>query len=376
MSSPAWDRWQLLASPMFAALSPVIGRLPEDHFPTLAQLNRLCEEREVVSGNGVPLEFVPQAGKTGEPYEKRVYAYGKVLTRKDNWHDLFNALVWISFPKTKAAINRHHYEQMATREGGELRGAVRDALTLFDESGVIVASGDRSLSDLLAGHEWKELFWQRRADVAAQMRFYVFGHAIYEKALAPYKGLTAKCVILDVSRKHFEQELPVRLDGLDAQLARLFENTDTLSSAEAYAPLPVLGVPGWTPDNEHERYYEDAQQFRPAKKQEREETEEDAPVRIAAVPGLIDKDSRYTGKAGDAAREVDNVDIHEQADEEVEEEEEQEEGQEEKTKDKGKGKGRGKGKVKEKNKGKDKGRGKDKDKEKNKQKSKGKGKGK
>ncbi len=36
-----WDRWELLGSPMFATLAPVIERLPEDHFPTLAELNRL-----------------------------------------------------------------------------------------------------------------------------------------------------------------------------------------------------------------------------------------------------------------------------------------------------------------------------------------------
>ena len=274
-AGPAWDRWQLLSSPMFAALAPVIERLPEGHFPTLAELNRLCEEREVVSGNGVPVEFVPQEGKTGEPYEKRVYAYGKVLTRKANWHDLFNALVWITFPKTKAAINRHHYREMASREGGELRGAVRDALTLFDESGVIVSSGDRSLSELLTGFEWKELFWERREDVVAKMHFYLFGHSIYEKALNPYKGLTAKAVIFDMSRKNLDQEVPARLDGLDAQLARMFGDADALASTENFAPLPVLGIPGWTPDNEDKRYYEDTQYFRPSRKQAEEEEEQD-----------------------------------------------------------------------------------------------------
>ena len=145
-SIAVWDRWQLLASPMFATLSPLIERLPEDHFPTLAELNRLCEEREVVSGGGEPLEFVPQEAKTGEPYEKRVFVYGKVLTRERNWHDLFNALMWISFPKIKAAINRHHYREMQARAGGEARGQVRDALTLFDESGVIVAASDPGLA--------------------------------------------------------------------------------------------------------------------------------------------------------------------------------------------------------------------------------------
>lgn len=265
-----WDRWELLASPLFATLAPLIERLPEDHFPTLAELNRLCAEREVVSGGGEPLEFVPQEAKTGEPYEKRVFAYGKVLTRNRNWHDLFNALVWITFPKTKAAINRHHYREMQAREGGEARGAVRDALTLFDESGVIIASSDADLTELLTGFQWKELFWNRRADVGRSMRFHLFGHALYEKALAPYKGVTGKSVIVDVSAKEFERPLPQQLATLDAQLARSFADMRSLAATEDYAPLPILGVPGWTADNESERYYEDTQQFRPGRVRDKE----------------------------------------------------------------------------------------------------------
>jgi hypothetical protein len=272
-AAPAWDRWELLASPMFATLAPVIERLPEDHFPTLAELNRLCEEREVVSGGGEPLEFVPQETKTGEPYEKRVFAYGKVLTRNRNWHDLFNALVWITFPKTKAAINRHHYREMQAREGGEARGPVRDALTLFDESGVIVASIDTGLSELLTGFRWKELFWERREEVVRGMRFHLFGHALYEKALKPYKGVTGKSVILDISAREFERPLPQQLASLDAQLARLFADMRSLAATEAYAPLPVLGIPGWTADNEYERYYDDTRQFRPGRRQAEEQAQ-------------------------------------------------------------------------------------------------------
>lgn len=284
-AAAVWDRWELLGSPMFATLVPLIERLPEDHFPTLAELNRLCEEREVVSGGGEPLEFVPQEAKTGEPYEKRVFAYGKVLTRDRNWHDLFNALVWITFPKTKAAINRHHYREMQAREGGEARGAVRDALTLFDESGVIVACSDAGLAELLTGFQWKELFWNRREDVVGAMRFHLFGHALYEKALKPYKGVTGKCVMVDISAKELERPLPQQLAALDAQLARTFAQTGSLAATEDYAPLPILGVPGWTPENESARYYEDTQQFRPGRTRERDEPQERAAAQVKQSHG-------------------------------------------------------------------------------------------
>ena len=280
LAPPVWNRWELLASPAFATLAPLIEQLPEDHFPTLAQLNRMCDEREVVNGNGVPIEFVPQEAKTEEPYETRVYARGKVLTRSRNWHDLFNALVWITFPRSKAAINRHHYREMLARQGEGLRGTPRDVLTLFDEGGVIVASGVPGLGALLRDFKWKELFWQRRSEVIESMRFCVFGHSIYEKSLQPYKGITAKSVIFDVPPRELERPLPQQLATLDARLARYFSDPDTLAATEAYAPLPVLGIPGWTADNEDERYYDDSQHFRPGRMQAEEQ--QDAATRRGA----------------------------------------------------------------------------------------------
>lgn len=277
-AAPVWNRWELLASPAFSTLAPLIEQLPEDYFPTLAQLNRACDEREVVSGGGVPIEFVPQEAKTEEPYETRVYARGKVLTRSRNWHDLFNALVWITFPRSKAAINRHHYREMLARQGEGLRGTPRDVLTLFDEGGVIVVSSEPELGALLREFKWKKLFWQRRSEVVESMRFYVFGHSIYEKALQPYKGITAKTVIFDVTARELERPLPQQLATLDARLAKYFSDPKALVATEAYAPLPVLGIPGWTADNENERYYDDTQHFRPGRKQA-EAQEEAAPRR-------------------------------------------------------------------------------------------------
>ena len=148
-------------------------------------------------------------------------------------------------------------------------------MTLFDEGGVIVVTSEPELGALLRAFKWKELFWQRRAEVVAAMRFYVFGHSIYEKALQPYKGLTAKTVIFDVAQRELERPLAQQLATLDARLAKYFGDPKALEATEAYAPLPVLGIPGWTADSEDERYYDDAQHFRPGRRQE-DETQEDA----------------------------------------------------------------------------------------------------
>ncbi len=184
-------RLTALDAPIFAALKPLLGRLPPDRFPRHDELNALATP-SVVSGGGAPIRFVPPAAASGEfsaQYEVRIFETGEVQTRADNWHDLFNALVWLAFPKTKAVLNAHHYEQIKSRLGERLRGTARDVLTLFDEGGIVVAAADPELPALLRQFRWKELFWRRRAEVLRSMRFYVFGHAIYEKALEPYKAL-------------------------------------------------------------------------------------------------------------------------------------------------------------------------------------------
>jgi len=247
-------------APIFTALKPLLGRLPRDRFPRHDELNAL-RTPSVVSGGGAPIRFVPPAASA--QYEVRIFENGEVQTRPDNWHDLFNALVWLAFPKTKAVLNGHHYDEIRARRGERLRGTARDVLTLFDEGGIVVAAADPELPALLREFRWKELFWRRRAEVLRSMRFYVFGHAIYEKALEPYKGVTAKALILDAAPGLLDAPIERQLPELDARAADYFSGTHALASTRSLSPLPILGIPGWEPANACEEYYDDASQFRP-----------------------------------------------------------------------------------------------------------------
>lgn len=258
---------RLSDAPIFTALGPVIGRLPQERFPGRDDLNLLAAP-SVVSGSGARIRFVEPAAPSGEfsaQYEARIFETGEVQTRPNDWHDLFNALVWLTFPKTKAVLNRHHYEEMRARRGERLRGTARDVLTLFDEGGILVAASDRELPELLRQSRWKELFWARRTEVLRSMRFRVFGHAIYEKALEPYKGVTAKALILEVERALLDAPSARQLPELDARAAEYFRGTQALASTQGLPPLPILGVPGWEPANERESYYDDPAQFRPGR---------------------------------------------------------------------------------------------------------------
>ncbi len=264
MSPGSWKA--ALDAPIFAALRPSLSRLSGGGFPRHGDLNALANS-SVVSGGGAAIRFVPPAPvrEAAARYEVRIFETGEVQTRPGNWHDLFNALVWLAFPRTKAILNRRHRDEIAARRGDPRRGTARDVLTLFDEGGVVVAAADAELSELLRAFRWKDLFWTRRDEVRRSMRFHVFGHAIYEKALAPHKGVTAKALVLDVAPALLDAPIERQLAEVDARAAAHFSEASSLASTRSLAPLPILGVPGWEPANEREEYYDDASQFRPGR---------------------------------------------------------------------------------------------------------------
>ena len=212
----------------------------------------------VTTSRGRPLRFVAPREHTDRErryYELHIADTGEVETRPGNWHDLFNALVWVTFPRAKSAINAQHAAIL--EEGGEAearrRGPQRDALTLFDEGGVIVACDDPLLTRLIVDFEWKELFWRRRAELEAKMRFFAFGHALYEKALEPYLGIVAKTIFVGFAADTAQA---------DALAAAHFSGRARFPSPKSMAPMPVLGVPGWHPDSVREQFYDDAAHFR------------------------------------------------------------------------------------------------------------------
>jgi Protein of unknown function (DUF3025) len=267
-AAPRWDRDALLASPFFASIATALAALPAERFPQLDDLNTLAATRAVKSGGGAQIRFVPPAPAATfeDRYELRIYREGAVATRAENWHDLFNALVWLSFPRTKAVLNAHHHREMFARRGEPLRGTARDVLSLFDEGGIVVACAHGSLAELLVGFRWKALFWESRAEVERSMRFRVFGHAIHEKAVAPFRGITAKALIVPVAPEDLALPLEEELAMLDERAAAYFAAEDALASTRSLPPLPVLGIPGWTPENANPAYYDDTDHFRPGRK--------------------------------------------------------------------------------------------------------------
>lgn len=259
------DEWQqdfTQISPLFEPLRGVGESLENlDRWPTLAELNALLPP-SIRTAGGAAIRFVPQAGRPRcmeEQYEARIHTGGEVQTRTENWHDLFNALVWLAFPRAKAAINARHFSALCSENAGN-RCKVRDALTLFDESGVIVACADDDLAGLLRGFQWRQLFWEQRQPVRERMKFALFGHSLYEKALRPYLGFTGKGLLIRVEAGFFSLPLEVQRQILDERLVT--ELGAPAFSSRSLTPVPLLGVPGWWKDNERESFYENTGYFR------------------------------------------------------------------------------------------------------------------
>lgn len=259
-----WGR--ALASPAHACFAGLVSQLPATQFPGCEDFNALLDERHR-SGLDVPIRFVPagEGGSRDEPYEARIFRSGEVATREGNWHDLFNALAWLAFPATKRELNAIHGEQLSRDPAMEdRRGTTRDVLTLFDESGVLVACADPSFAQLLKDFQWKELFWTRRADVERHLRFFVFGHALHEQALKPWPGITGKALILDVDEDFLRASLPAQQTAIDIRAAQWFR-ARSLTSTRLLAPLPILGIPGWDAGNAEASYYDNTNVFRPGR---------------------------------------------------------------------------------------------------------------
>ncbi len=241
--------------------------------PRLALLQRLLDARGVVmTCSGRPLRLIaqqPRPRRFDQRYESRIWLQGELQVRDTSWHDAFNVLVWLAFPRAKAALNARHYAALQERRVYEKinRGPVADALTLFDEGGVAIACAADDLADDLRQFRWKRLFRDKRGRVLREMRCCVLGHALYEKALQPFTGMTGRAIMLPVAREFLEQPLAVQLDGIDRELAACIADPARMRTTRELAPLPVLGVPGWHPDNESDAYYDDVAYFRPGRRE-------------------------------------------------------------------------------------------------------------
>ena len=270
ITADKWEPYFYLASPIFTCISECAKTFDDyTHWPGLTDFNQLLIDRYegLTSASGSLLQFVEQSGKPAcleAEYEVRIFISGEIQTRLENWHDYFQVLVWNTFPKTKVSINKHHATSICNRHINnklDRRSSSENALTLFDECGAIIVCSDHSLIDLIKGHAWKKLFVDHKNEFGRSLKCFVFGHAMFEKALKPYIGMTVHAIILSVDTDFFNYDESRQINLIDDLAMHHFNNAKTIDT-NMLQPFPLLGIPGWYKGNEAHSFYDNKQYFR------------------------------------------------------------------------------------------------------------------
>ena len=232
--------------------------------------------------------FVPQSElPKGQAYEAFIHAQQRIPTR-DNLHDFFNGLCWLRFGRSKRRLNQLQAQDIARQGVAQQRGALRDALTVFDDNAILFQAPD-GLWQALGVRDWQNLFVHQR-QLWSQARVEVFGHALLEKLVQPYVAITghawrvmpASAPIAPMAGPNAHAvSAPMHMHTQGAVNADADTDTDTDADADstldawlcaglhedllrrkAFGPLPVLGVPGWWAANQDPTFYGQTQVFR------------------------------------------------------------------------------------------------------------------
>ncbi len=252
-----WSTSIFHTSPIIKQLKPTL-----DVFESFTRWPTIEDYSNIFIQLNSSITPVPQAElflSYEDQYEPRVYLKNELQTRTNNWHDFFNATVWLKFPKTKKMLNQLHYNQSINRQAKTNRTLLENRLTQFDECGAIIISNDEKLLDLIRNHQWKELFIHHRQRFENDIRCVIFGHAIFEKALNPYIGLTCHCllfnntILLDEAKNN-------KNSLLDTTVASIWKDKIAFST-DKFQPFPLLGLPGYWLDQDN-LFYSNKQYFR------------------------------------------------------------------------------------------------------------------
>lgn len=223
--------------PVFNDVSDLLSWAESEQWPSVDSLNS-SEEKLTHAYTGMPLIFEKQTADLlldGRHYEQRIYQCGQIATRENNWHDLFNAMMWLKYPRIKSALNARQWNDV-DRFGLKTRTPGQCAMTLFDEAGALVVMPGEML-ECWKRHDWHGLFIEH-ADAwrSGQARVAVFGHALLDHALVTETLLVAKCIV-------FPEESDFS-SGFD-KLANDIHAGNCLLANNELRTLPLCGIPGW-----------------------------------------------------------------------------------------------------------------------------------
>lgn len=231
----------------------------------LQAANQIARQQDLKTAGNHRVVFVPQHSLAADlAYEAHIHATGQVPTR-NNLHDFFNTLIWLHFPCIKKTLNALHAANQRQTSGTDTpnpRGRARDAATLFDENAALFICSDQASAEALRQHQWPHLLQRSSEEFFSKMSIVLFGHALIEKLTKPYKAITAHVWITIVEPDWFEFSDHQRMHDLDHRIANAISKG---FSSSDFAHLPVLGIPGWWPQ-QSVNFYSDPSVFRPLRR--------------------------------------------------------------------------------------------------------------
>lgn len=219
MLARAWPELAATSPPSRAVLSQCLARAPGG--PAL----RLVAPVEAPAG-----------------YEPAV-SEGAVPTREGSWHDAFNVLAFIAFPRAKLALHRR---VLALREARTAAGApagVRsreeDALALLDEGSLVIAGPPDAIAALDQVRREGSLPRIDAVMRAHGLAAWVLGHALLEHLVLERRPIGAGLLTLPLHE-------PPTLATIDRTLAeRISAGGFPVPCTSPTLPWPDPTVDGW-----------------------------------------------------------------------------------------------------------------------------------
>ena len=240
----------------FLERSPLLGELhafarplvDRPDWPSLDQYSEFADaERRSRAPELEPVCFVPAAlpkrrprvraaRELGQLYDGRIALARQVPCLDASYHDLFNALVWAAFPRSKRALHARQFRALERRwQPGETRlpnrrTSEQDALTIFDEGGSVAV-----------GH----------AAAGGRVQVVLFGHAIMEHLCFDPTPVRSAALALDHAavaaggRELFE--------AVDRALAPRLADAAELMAPEFDGVLSIVPPGCWSLDREPAR---------------------------------------------------------------------------------------------------------------------------
>jgi len=223
-SNQTWNAQFLAGHPLFAAFEPLARSLRGPSFPSCEQLTALAEqERLRRAPSAAALRFVPAIKKPrrakrtrlvlDELYDGSIHLRRQVPCLRHSYHDLFNALAFSAFVRSKRALHARQFEALRAWVGDApqlpgRRTREQDALTIFDEGGVVVLLDSTMMRTWRTSQERLPLFAHEPSSGAIPL---LFGHALVEHLFEGHTQIRASAVVIEVA-----QPLPTISDILEA----------------------------------------------------------------------------------------------------------------------------------------------------------------